>query len=282
MTMEFGVLGPLSLESGGYSFLPSAPKPKQLLALLVLNANRVMSAAACIEELWNSEPPVTATSTLQTYVLHIRKALSLVPGVGSLAAARAVLTTHDYGYALEVCPDAVDAIRFGMLVREAERAEERGHDQRASELLAQALEVWRGDVLVDVQLGPLLEMHARGLEEARLGAWERRMESELRLGRHHLLLGELASTAARHPVNENVHAQLMVALYRSGRTADALGAFQRLRLVLRRELGLDPSARLQRLYHAVLRADPLLDVRPGAPGGHRALSLDLAAQGAVG
>jgi DNA-binding SARP family transcriptional activator len=275
--MEFGVLGPLTLESGGRSFLPTAPKPKQLLALLVLNANRVTSAAACIEELWHSDPPATAGSTLQTYVLHIRKALGLVPGVGSLTAARGILKTYDYGYELEVCPDDVDVYRFGMLVREGQRAQDRGHDHRAAELFGQALDVWRGDVLVDVQLGPSLQVHARGLEEARLGVWERRVEAELRLGRHHRLLSELASTAARYPVHENIHAQLMVALYRSGRQTDALSVFQRLRAVLRRELGLDPSVKLQRLYQAVLRADPLLDIHLGGGPG---LSLDLAVEAA--
>ncbi|WP_327676537.1 AfsR/SARP family transcriptional regulator [Kitasatospora sp. NBC_00458] len=277
MSMEFGVLGPLSLDAAGRSYLPSAPKPKQLLALLILNANRVTSAAACIEELWHSDPPATAGSTLQTYVLHIRKALSALPGVGSLAAARQILKTHDYGYELEVCPDDVDVVRFGLLVREGQRAQDRGQDHRAAELFGQALEVWRGDVLVDVQLGPSLEVHARGLEEARLGVWERRVEAELRLGRHHRLLSELASTAARYPAHENVHAQLMVALYRSGRSTDALTVFQRLRSVLRRELGLDPSVRLQRLYEAVLRADPLLDVHRG---GSDLLSLDLAVEAA--
>ncbi|SBW22604.1 tylosin biosynthesis-specific regulatory protein tylS [Candidatus Protofrankia californiensis] len=275
MGMEFGVLGPLILGTEGQSFLPSAPKPKQLLALLVLNANRVMSAASCIEELWSSDPPASAMSTLQTYVLHIRKALARVPGVDSLAAARSVLTTHDYGYALQVGPEDVDAFRFGMLVREGQRAQESAQHQRAAELLAQALAVWRGDVLVDVQLGPMLQMHARALEEARLGAWERRVESDLRLGRHHLLLGELVGRAAAHPVNENIHAQLMVALYRSGRPADALGVYLRLRTMLRRELGLDPSMRLQQLYHAVLRADPVLDSHEV---GEHGLSLDLAMQ----
>ncbi|WP_206443077.1 AfsR/SARP family transcriptional regulator [Candidatus Protofrankia californiensis] len=269
------MLGPLILGTERQSFLPSAPKPKQLLALLVLNANRVLSAASCIEELWSSDPPASAMSTLQTYVLHIRKALARVPGVGSLAAARSVLTTHDYGYALQVSPEDVDAFRFGMLVREGQRAQERAQHQRATELLAQALAVWRGDVLVDVQLGPMLQMHARALEEARLGAWERRVESDLRLGRHHLLLGELVGRAAAHPVNENIHAQLMVALYRSGRPADALGVYLRLRTMLRRELGLDPSMRLQQLYHAVLRADPVLDSHEV---GEHGLSLDLAMQ----
>lgn len=275
--MEFGVLGPLSLEYDGRSFLPSAPKPKQLLALLLLNANRVVSAATCIEELWDSSPPTSATSTLQTYVLHIRKALSRIPDVGSLAAARAILTTHDYGYELDICPDAVDAFRFGLLTREGRRAQERGNDQRAAELFSQALEIWRGEALVDIQLGPTLQTHALGLQEAWLGAWERRVESLLRLGRHHGLLGELTSMAARHPLNESIHAQLMVALYRSGRPAAALAAFQGVRTALRRELGLDPSVRLQKLYRAVLRADPLLDVHLAGAHG---LSLDLAERGA--
>jgi DNA-binding SARP family transcriptional activator len=276
MAMEFGVLGPLCLTYDGRSFLPSAPKPKQLLALLVLNANRVVSAATCIEELWDSSPPASATSTLQTYVLHIRKALSRIPAVGSLAAARAILTTHDYGYALDIQPDAVDVFHFDLLTHEGRRAQERGHAHRAAELLGQALEMWRGEALVDIQLGPTLQTHALGLQEARLGAWERRVESLLQLGRHHGLLGDLASMAARHPLNENIHAQLMIALYRSGRPAAALAAFHTLRTALRSELGLDPSVRLQQLYRAVLRADPLLDEHfVGAHG----LSLDLAARG---
>lgn len=277
MRMEFGVLGPLYLRCDGRSFLPSAPKPKQLLALLLLNANRVVSAASCIEELWDNGPPSSATSTLQTYVLHIRKALSRMPEVGSLAAARAILTTHDYGYQLDICPDAFDVIRFGLLTREGQRAQQDGNDQRAVELFDQALGIWRGEALVDVQLGPILQTHALGLQEARLGGWERRVESLLRLGWHHDLLGELTSMAARHPLNENIHAQLMIALYRSGRPAAALAAFQRLRTALRGEIGLDPSVRLQHLYRAVLRADPLLD---GHLADARELSLDLAVRGA--
>ncbi|MEV0358722.1 BTAD domain-containing putative transcriptional regulator [Nocardia sp. NPDC050697] len=275
MSVEFSVLGPLFVGFHGRSVVPTAPKPKQLLALFVFEANSVVTTGLCVEELWGDEPPSTAGSTLQTYVLQIRKSLSDLPGVGSLEAARSILITKDYGYMLRADPQTVDAFRFDGLVRTGEKAAAAGDDLKAVRMLNAAADIWRGDAVVDIQTGAALQTYVRGLEERRLGAIEQRIEAELRLGRHHQLIGELSSLSARYALNENIHAQLMLALYRSGRQADALDRFRDLRGRMREELGLEASAKIRRLHDAILGgAEYLYDTATVAGG----ISLDLAYQ----
>ncbi|MET8650102.1 MULTISPECIES: AfsR/SARP family transcriptional regulator [Nocardia] len=275
MSVEYSVLGPLFVGFHGRSVLPSAPKPKQLLALFILNANSVVTTGICVEELWGDGPPSTAASTLQTYVLQIRKSLSDLPGIGSLEAARSILITKDYGYMLRVEPHAVDAFRFDGLVRAGEKAAAAGDDLKAVRLLNSSADIWRGDAVVDIQTGVALQTYVRGLEERRLGAIEQRIEAELRLGRHHQLIGELSSLSARYSLNENIFAQLMLALYRSGRQADALDRYRELQTRVRDELGLEPSLKIRRLRDAMLRGSEYLYETPTVAGG---ISLDLAYQ----
>ncbi|WP_216906054.1 AfsR/SARP family transcriptional regulator [Nocardia noduli] len=275
MSVEYSVLGPLFVGFHGRSVLPSAPKPKQLLALFILNANSVVTTGICVEELWGDGPPSTAASTLQTYVLQIRKSLSDLPGIGSLEAARSILITKDYGYMLRVEPQAVDAFRFDGLVRAGEKAAAAGDDLKAVRLLNSSADIWRGDAVVDIQTGVALQTYVRGLEERRLGAIEQRIEAELRLGRHHQLIGELSSLSARYSLNENIFAQLMLALYRSGRQADALDRYRELQTRVRDELGLEPSLKIRRLRDAMLRGSEYLYETPTVAGG---ISLDLAYQ----
>lgn len=243
----------------GRSYVPTAPKQRQLLALLLLNANRVVSTDTCIEELWNSSPPNTALSTLQSYILQLRRILRRVPRIGSLQAARRILETRDGGYLLSVRHDELDVNTFTSLVREGRTALSRKDDPTASALFAEALTIWQGTALADVQAGPVLGAYLAGLEEERISVQEQRIDADLRLGRHHELLGELSALTIQFPTHENLHAQFMLALYRSGRRTQALEVVQKLRHVLHDELGLEHSPRMRRLHQAILACDPAID-----------------------
>ncbi|WP_329395859.1 AfsR/SARP family transcriptional regulator [Streptomyces melanogenes] len=256
--MEFSVLGSLRVRENGHDYAPTAPKQRQLLALLVFNANQVVTVGTCIEELWGESPPDTGLSTLQSYVLQLRRILKRVPRIGSLKAARELLQTRDGGYLLAVRPEELDVNLFHGLVRQG-RAELGKNDVAASELLSTALGLWEGSALSDVQAGPVLRIHLAGLEETRVSVQEQRIDADLRLGRHHDLLGELSALCALYPTHENLHAQFMLALSRSGRRTQALEVVQRLRRMLGDELGLEPSPRMNRLHQAVLACDPVID-----------------------
>lgn len=260
LPLRVGVLGPLSLVVDGHNRTPSAPKPRQLLAFLILNANRTVRASECIAELWGSHPPKTAMSTLQTYVLYIRQILRGAPVDHSHS-----LITRNQGYQLVVPPQASDRLAFEQLARRGRDAAVAGAPARASALLGQALALWRGPALADVPPGPLSSAHVVELEEAREGVLEWRIEADLRLGRHHDLLAELDGLTALHPAHENIHAQYMLALHRSGMRLEALDVFHRLRCRLGDSFGIEPVPRLRRLYEAIDADDPVLDtpaIRP--------------------
>ncbi|MBH5334923.1 AfsR/SARP family transcriptional regulator [Streptomyces pactum] len=256
--MEFAVLGPLKVSEQGRLYTPTAPKQRQLLALLLLNANQVVSTRSCIEELWEDTPPNSALSTIQSYILQLRRALGKIPQIGSLQAARRVLETRDGGYLLVVRSDELDVNAFTSLVRQG-RARLHRDDAAASDLLGRALRVWQGSALSDVQVGPVLRAHLVGLEEERISVQEQRIDADLRLGRHHEVIGELSALTTKYPTQEYLHAQLMVALHRSGRRTQALEVVQRLRRVMHDELGLEPSPRIRSLHQAVLACDPVID-----------------------
>ena len=257
--IEIGIrlLGPFAAELNHRPVTPSAAKQRQIMALLALNAGRVVTVSALTEELWGDYPPLSSATTLQTYILQLRNRLAAaVPGRQEI---RQLLSTRHGGYLLDETACQIDIDQFGRLARAGRAAAETGDPGAASELLARALALWRGPALVDVHLGRLLELEATSLEETRLGVLERRIEADLALGRHTDLLGELTLLAARNPMNENFCALLMTALYRSGHVARALEAFRRLQAVLREELGIEPCPRLRRLQHAVLSGDRALD-----------------------
>jgi SARP family transcriptional regulator, regulator of embCAB operon len=267
--MEIRVLGPLTAQENGVSIVPSAGKPRQVLALLAIRANEVMPVLSLMEELWGAEPPRSAPTTLQTYILQLRRRIADLlekcnPGSGQ--QAKDVLVTRHGGYLLDVAPGSVDAHEFDRLGAAGSQALEAGDDEAAVRLLRQAQDLWRGPALVDVPVGSRLELEVTRLEEDRLGVLERRIGAEMRLGRHHELLSELAVLAAQHPLHEDLQAQYMIALYRSGRPWRALDVYTRLRDTLVGELGLEPSPRLQRLQRAVLACDPALDERGGRGG----------------
>ncbi|MEU8137739.1 AfsR/SARP family transcriptional regulator [Streptodolium elevatio] len=263
--MRFAILGPLRMTGVGAPTVPKAPKQRQLLALLLLNANQVVPVGVCIKELWDDQPPDSALSTLQTYVLHLRRVLCGVPEIGTMRAAKQVLATAERGYRFSVPDGSLDLHLFDEGVRKARDALADGDDARGSALLARALDMWEGRALTGVQAGPVLRAHAAMLEEYRLSVQETRIEADLRLARHHELIGELSALATRHPTNENVRAQLMLALYRSGRQAHAVEAYQRLRRTLSADLGLDPSPRMRRFLQAMLENHPSLN-SPAAAG----------------
>jgi DNA-binding SARP family transcriptional activator len=274
--VKIGVLGPLLLSGDDVVGAPRAPKQRQVLALMLLNANSVVSLDEFIEELWEYAPPSSAVQTVQTYIMQLRKILSRYREGSSDGAAR--LVTRDSGYMFVTEPDELDADVFAGLTRAAQQASLEGKravaaDLLAADLLADALALWRGPALANVRTGPVLRARVVGLAESRLAALEQRIEADLRLGRHHRLLSELSVLVERYPMHENFYAQFIVALYRSGRPAQAVAAYSRLRRVLSEELGLDPSPPMRQLHEAVLGADSLLDLPTRTAGG---LSLDLA------
>jgi DNA-binding SARP family transcriptional activator len=251
-SLQVGVLGPMSLFIDGEKHTPSAPKPRQLLAILMLNANRIVRTSECVTELWGSQPPKSAISTLQTYVLYIRQILRSAPTDCSHA-----LVTRNHGYQLDVSPQASDRFRFESLARRGRDAAA-GDPARASRLLGEALRLWRGPVLADVPPGPIGSAHVVELDETRKSVLEWRIEADLRLGRHRELLTELDALTALRPTNENIHAQYMLALHRSGERSKAVDVFRRLRSRLSDSFGIEPQPRLRRLYEAIDSDDRIL------------------------
>jgi len=248
--IEFGILGPLEARRDGAPVPLGAAKQRALLAILLLRLNEVVSRDRLIDELWGEQRPETATHALEVYVSNLRRALG-----------KDVLATQAGGYALTVEPEAVDAVRFEDLVRRgrAELAHEAGV---AAETLRAALALWRGPALADVAYEQFAQIEIGRLEELRHVAIEERVEADLRLGHHAHLIAELEAAVGDHPLRERLRGQLMLALYRSGRQADALAAYREARETLLDELGLEPSLELRELEAAILRQDPALDVEP--------------------
>jgi SARP family transcriptional regulator, regulator of embCAB operon len=261
--MDIKVLGPLSAEVAGRSVLPSAGKPRQVLALLAVYASQIIPVPTLMEEIWGTDMPRSALTTLQTYILQLRRLLAAAYGPDSLYDSKEVLVTRYGGYLLDVQPGSVDVHEYDQLVAAGRAATERSDDLAVSLIYRQALSLWRGDALVDVRIGPLLEIELVRLQESRLGVLERRIDADLRLGRHGELLSELTALSTRHSLHEGIHAQCMVALYRAGQQWRALEVYQTLRRRLAEDLGLGPSARLQRIHHAILASDPALEYRCG-------------------
>jgi DNA-binding SARP family transcriptional activator len=241
--VEFRILGPLDVldDDGRPVTLPPA-KPRALLVLLLLSRNRTVRTEVLVDQLWDERPPATATKTVQVYVSQLRK------GLGDR------LQTRPGGYELRVGDDELDADRF-------ERLADAGEYRRA-------LELWRGPALVDVRGEAFARSAAERLEEARLAALEERIDVDLDAGKHAALVGELEQLVEEHPLRERLRGQLMLALYRSGRQAEALDVYRRTRTLLADELGLEPSPELRELEQAILRQDDALRrERPAsAPG----------------
>ncbi|MFI0982638.1 BTAD domain-containing putative transcriptional regulator [Streptomyces sp. NPDC021093] len=258
--MDIEVLGPLAVSENGISVTPTAPKPRQVLALLALHADEVVPVAALVEELWGDRAPRSARTTLQTYVLQLRELLATAlrhdPEGAEPRIAKDVLVTAPGGYALITSGGSSDVREFERFAGAGYRAMDAGDFPRAARELSAALALWNGSALADVQAGPRLETQIRRLEETWLCALDQRIEADLRLGRHRELLAELTVLVSRYRTHENLHGQFMLALHRSGRRSEALDVYQRLRQTLVRELGLEPSVGLRRLQRSILMAGP--------------------------
>ncbi|UWP86092.1 AfsR/SARP family transcriptional regulator [Dactylosporangium fulvum] len=260
--MRTNILGPFEVFQNDDRVVPSAPKLRQVFALLAVHANSVVRNDQLIEELWEDRPPLSATTTLQTYVYQLRKLHRLGgrPGAASGDTGEPpLLRTSPSGYMLTLEPDALDANRFARLSDQGRAQADAGEWDRTAETLRDALRMWRGPAFSDVGVGPVLHATAIWLEELRKSVVEQRITADLALGRHHELIGELTGLVAHEPINEGFQAKLILALYRSGRRSDALRAYQRAREALSDELGLEPSPQLQALHRSVLAADPKLD-----------------------
>jgi DNA-binding SARP family transcriptional activator len=259
MRVEIKVLGPLEVSIGGISIVPTASKPSQLLAMLALNAGHVVTLEALTDEIWDYQPPRSGVPTLHTYVLKLRRKLQDALVGEKDVTSKDILITRRSGYLLNLEPSDVDAVRYDRLSAAGRGAVNDSDHERASRTLGEALRLWRGAALVDVPTGPQLTIEATRLEENRLGDLHLRIEADLRLGRHHQLLGELATLCARHPMLENFCTQHMVALYRSGRQSQALEAYRRLRASMVDQLGVEPSPRVRQLHHGILTEQPVID-----------------------
>jgi DNA-binding SARP family transcriptional activator len=249
--LEFRILGPLEVADDGEPLQLSGQKQRALLALLLLDANRVVSTDRIVDALWGEQPPRTAATSLQNFVSQLRKLLGAD-----------VVVTKPPGYQLRIAPEQLDLERFTRLVEES-RAEP--PDERAAKL-RRALALWRGRPLADLGFEAFAQQEIGRLEELRLAALEDRVEADLQAGRHKDLVGELEAFADEHPLRERLRSQLMLALYRSGRQAEALQIYHDTRRVLVDELGIEPSPTLQQLHGAILRQDPRLEEgQPVAP-----------------
>ena len=246
--LEFHILGPLEVRNGQGPVRLGGPKQRALLALLLIHGDEVVSTERLVDELWPEDPPPTAVKTVQMYVSQLRRAFG-----------DDLLTTHGRGYRLDVGNAVLDARRFEDGLRRASAQED---PERATELLREALALWRGPALADVAYERFAAEEIGRLEELRLTAVEDRIERELELRRAEALVPELQALVAAHPLRERLRAQLMLALYRCGRQPEALEVYRELRQRLDRELGLEPSRGLRELEAAILREDPAL----GAPG----------------
>jgi DNA-binding SARP family transcriptional activator len=236
--MRFRILGPLEVSDGDRLLTVGAAKQRALLAALLLRANQVVSTERLIDLLWGDAPPATERATLQTYVLRLRQLLQADDNEGP---SQPILVTRPPGYLLRVGAGELDLHEFDRLVALARAAAATGAHDQAAVRLREALELWRGPALADVASDSLRQVEAPRLEEARLAALEERLDADLALGRHASLVGELESLVANHPLRERLRGQLMLALYRCGRQADALEAYRQARLVLCEEFGLEPE-----------------------------------------
>jgi DNA-binding SARP family transcriptional activator len=245
--MEFRILGPVEVWDGRGEVPLGGPKPRALLAVLLLHPNQVVPGDRLIDELWGEDSPEGAAAALRVNVSRLRKTLP-----------QDVLTTRSPGYVIRVEPDELDLHRFERMVDEGRSLLARGLAADASERLRDALSLWRGPALADFAYESFAQPAIARLEEIRLAAVELRIDAELSLGRHDTLVGELEALVAEHPLRERLRGYLMAALYRSGRQAEALDAYQDARRTLVDELGIEPSPALHELERAILRHDPAL------------------------
>jgi DNA-binding SARP family transcriptional activator/streptogramin lyase len=246
--MEFRILGPLEVTDGDRAIAFAASKQRALLGVLLLHPGQVVSSERLIDELWGERPPATAAKVLQTYIFQLRRALGAD-----------LIATRPPGYLLAIHEESLDAGRFRHLAARAGRLVAMGQPEPAAAVYREALALWRGPPLADVAFESFARNEVERLSEERLVALTARIDCELALGQHQSLVAELETLVGEFPLRERIRAQLMLALYRSSRQADALAAYQDARRTLVDELGLEPSRELQDLERAILTHDPALE-----------------------
>jgi DNA-binding SARP family transcriptional activator/ABC-type branched-subunit amino acid transport system substrate-binding protein len=247
--MDLHILGALEVTRDGRPVALGGGRQQALLALLTIERNRPVSGDRIVEELWNGRAPATAPKVVQNLVSQLRRALG----------PEDVLRTRGHGYELAVPDEALDAARFERLLEQGRQALADGRPEEAGRLLREALGLWRGPAFGDLAGEPWAAAEAARLEERRLVALERRIDADLALGRHADVAGELEALVAREPLREGLRGRLMLALYRGGRQAEALEAYQAARRTLAEELGLEPSPALARLHADILHQEAILD-----------------------
>ncbi len=248
--VDFAILGPLEVRADGEPIALGGPKQRALLAALLLDAGRVVSLDRLVEMLWSGEPPATAVASLKNFVAQLRKALG--PDV---------IETRPPGYVVRLEPEQLDAARVRSLVDEARASE----PARRAELLEKALELWRGEPLAEFRYESFAQEEIARLEEFRLTLLEEQAEARLAIGQHSALVTDLETLVRTHPLRERLRAQLMLALYRSGRQADALEVYRQGREVLVEELGIEPSPILRSVHASILRHESFAVSRGAIP-----------------
>lgn len=247
--IEFLILGPLEFRVEGRSVPLGGAKQRAVLASLLLNSSKLVPVERLVDEVWGDNPPASAAHTIEGYVSRLRR---IIEPHGP------TLSRRGNGYRLDATPAVLDAHTAARLVDEALREDETGKHRRASELAQRALDLWRGPVLADAPLRATGAVEVEQLEDLRLRALEHRTDADLALGRHEEAVGALTAAIDQHPYRERLVAQLMVALYRSGRQAESLEAYEQFRRALADDLGLRPSADLQGLSGEIVRQEPRL------------------------
>lgn len=255
-SLEFRLLGPLEVVRDGREVALGGRRQRSVLAVLLVRANEIVSSDRLIDEVWGGEPPETAATALHGIVSQLRKALEPARPAGSPGA---VLVTRSPGYVLRADRATIDSARFEQLLTEGRATLDAGEAGRAASSLRDALLLWRGRALDGADQAPTAHAEAMRLEELKLEALEERIDADLALGRDEELVPELEGLVEQEPLRERLQAQLMLALYRAGRQADALALYQGARTTLRDRLGIEPSQRLRELEQAMLRQDPELD-----------------------
>ncbi len=250
--MEFRLLGPVEALRDGSRLALGGAKPRALLALLLLHTNEPVSRDRLIEALWGDRPPGTADHSLDVQISRLRKAFE----------PDELLLTRPGGYVLEIEPEQVDVHRFERLLEESRRANADGKPAEALDALEAALALWRGGALADLEYETFARPEIDRLEELRLVATEERIDAQLALGRQGPVIPELEALVSKHPLRERLRGQLMLALYRSGRQAEALRVYGDTRKRLVDDLGIEPGQALKELEQAILRQDPALDPHP--------------------
>jgi DNA-binding SARP family transcriptional activator len=268
--VDFGILGPLQVRRGVDRVKVGGANQRAALAVLLIHANEVVSSDRLIDAIWADDAPADAAHALHVYVSVLRKVLEPdhLPG-----EAWRVVVTKAPGYAIELDPERFDRSRFERLASEGRRALSAGHHARAANALGAALALWRGEALADFTYQDFAAAEATRLNEQRLNVLEDRIDADLALGRHAALVEELRAAVHDNPTREGLWAQLMLALYRSGRQTDALHTYQELAHTLREEFGLNPNPELVRLEEAILLQKPELDWRPA--GEHPSIPVDV-------